>query len=152
MTDPTDSPDTSAAFAHASFMANPDLAAEREIWREVTEELSRRFDAAQLLRPGAALASELRALVNGKVAAVRRKAAMNGTRGLVDPDRVAQRVLDRLVGLSFLAPLLALPDVEEVSANGSRVFVTMPFTSRPVSVESNIVTATSPTSVESASL
>ena len=124
MTDSSNVPDTGAAFAHASFMANPDLAAEREIWREVTEELSRRFDAAQLLRPGAALASELRALVNGKVAAVRRKAAMNGTRGLVDPDGVAQRVLDRLVGLSFLAPLLALPDVEEVSANGSRVFVT----------------------------
>src|SRR5437868_4607661 len=63
VTDPTDSPDTSAAFAHASFMVNPDLVAEREIWRDVTEELSRRFDAAQLLRPGAALASELRALV-----------------------------------------------------------------------------------------
>src|SRR5215471_8568980 len=124
MTDPADSPDTGAAFAHASFMANPDLVAEREIWREVTEELSRRFDAAQLLRPGSALASELRILVDGKVAALRRKAAMNGTRGLVDPEGVAQRVLDRLVGLSFLAPLLALPDVEEVSANGSRVFVT----------------------------
>ena len=124
MSDSPESRDTGTAFAHAAFLANPDLAAEREIWREVTEELARRFDAAQLLRPGAALASELRALVDGKIAALRRKAAMGGTRGLVDPEGVAQRVLDRLVGLGFLAPLLALPDVEEVSANGSRVFVT----------------------------
>ena len=124
MSDTPDSRDTGTAFAHPSFLANPDLAAEREIWREVTDDLARRFDAAQLLRPGLALASELRALVDAKIAAFRRKAAMNGTRGLADPEGVAQRVLDRLVGLGYLAPLLALPEVEEVSVNGSRVFVT----------------------------
>jgi pilus assembly protein CpaF len=124
MNDVPETPSAATGFAHASFLANPDLAAEREIWREVTDDLARRFDAAQLLQPGAALASELRALVDGKIAALRRKAAMRGTRGLLDPAGVSQRVLDRLVGLGFLAPLLALPDVEEVSTNGSRVFVT----------------------------
>jgi hypothetical protein len=51
MTHPTD---TDAAFAHASFMANPDMVAEREIWREVTEELSRRRRSSRLwaLPPG----------------------------------------------------------------------------------------------------
>jgi pilus assembly protein CpaF len=115
--------DVGRAFAHPSFMASPDLAAERQIWREVSDELARRFDAAQLLQPGPTLVGELRTLVAGSIAAFRRKAAMNGTRGLLDPERVAQRVLDRLVGLGFLAPLLALPDVEEVSVNGPRVFV-----------------------------
>jgi len=61
MTDTNDIEGAGSAFAHASFLGNPDLAAEREIWREVTEELARRFDATQLLRPGAALTSELRA-------------------------------------------------------------------------------------------
>ena len=123
MTDKLDDREQGRAFAHASFVASPDLAAERQIWREVSDELARRFDSAQLLQPGPALAVELRALVDTKIAAFRRKAAMNGTRGLVDPEGVAQRVLDRLVGLGFLAPLLALADVEEVSVNGSRVFV-----------------------------
>ena len=123
MTDTTDDHDVGRAFAHASFKASPDLAVERQVWREVSDELARRFDVAQLLQPGPALASELRALVEGKVTAFRRTAAMNGKRGLVDPEGVAQRVLDRLIGLGFLAPLLALPNVEEVSVNGSRVFV-----------------------------
>lgn len=86
--------------------------------------MARRFDAAQLLQPGPALASELRALVAGRIATYRRDAAMRGTRGLVDPDGVAQRVLDRLVGMGYFAPLLALPNVEEISVNGRRVFVT----------------------------
>jgi hypothetical protein len=123
MTDTTDDHDVGRPFAHASFKASPDLAAEHEVWREVSDELARRFDVAQLLQPGPALASELRALVDGKVTAFRRTAAMNGKRGMVDPEGVAQRVLDRLIGLGFLAPLLALPNVEEVTVNGSRVFV-----------------------------
>ncbi len=71
--------------AHASFAASPDLPAERQLWREVSGELARRFDAAQLLQPGAMLATELQGLVAGRVAAFRRQAAMNGTRGLIDP-------------------------------------------------------------------
>ena len=91
MSDTPRGPDVGRAFAHPSFIASPDLAAERQIWRGASDELARRFDAAQLLQPGPALVGELRTLVAGSIAAFRRKAAMNGTRGLVDPEGVAPR-------------------------------------------------------------
>ncbi len=116
-------PDVGRAHSHASFVASPDLAAERQLWREVNDELARRFDAAQLLQAGPALASELHAMITSRIAALRRQAAMHGTRGVSDPDGLAQRLLDRLLGMGYFAPLLALPNVEEVSVNGSRVFL-----------------------------
>jgi pilus assembly protein CpaF len=112
------------AHANPSFLATPDLAAERQLWREISDELARRFDSRQLLQPGPELRSELEAIITNRVGALRRDAAMRGSRGLVDPDGVAQRLLDHFHGLGYFTPLLALPDVEEISVNGSRVFLT----------------------------
>src|SRR5437899_11270368 len=64
------------------------------------------------------------AVVSEKIAGFRRTAAMRGTRGLADSEAVAQHLLDRLRGLGFLAPFVAADDVEEVSVNGTRLYVT----------------------------
>jgi hypothetical protein len=78
--------------------------------RQDSAPLARRVDAAQLLQPGPALAGELRSLVTGRIAAYRRNAAMHGTRGLSDPDGLAQRLLDRLLGMGYLAPGPGAPE------------------------------------------
>jgi pilus assembly protein CpaF len=111
-------------YAHEAFVPSTDQAAERMLWRGISEDLARRFDAAALLKPGAATQDEIGAIVSEHVARFRRAAAMRNTRGLDDPDGVARRLLDRLQGPGFLAPFLAADDVEEVSVNGSRLYVT----------------------------
>lgn len=74
--------DRGRAYTHPSFLASPDLAAERQFWREVSDELARRFDAAQLLEAHPGLEAELRALVGTRIEAFRRQAAMQGTDNL----------------------------------------------------------------------
>jgi hypothetical protein len=110
-------------YAHAAFAPTADQAAERLLWHEVNSTLPRRFDGEQLLRPGPEVAAAVAGMVDDLIATFRRRAAMQGTRGLADPEGVKRRLLDRLLGMGYLAPFLQNPEYEEIIVNGPRLYV-----------------------------
>ena len=110
-------------YAHAAFAPTTDQAAERLLWHEVNSTLPRRFDGEQLLRPGPEVAAAVAGMVDDLIATFRRRAAMQGTRGLADPEGVKRRLLDRLLGMGYLAPFLQNPEYEEIIVNGPRLYV-----------------------------
>jgi len=100
-----------------------DRTAEQLLLREISDLLSRRFQDRQLLRPGPEVEAEVRHVIETAVENFRRQAAIQGTRGLVDPAGVKKRLADRLLGMGFLAPLMQDARNEEIIVNGSRVWV-----------------------------
>ena len=96
---------------------------ERAIRSDLQAELRRVFDVEALLEPGPAEFEQARRLVQDRIAAAGRQAASLGEPPLVEPDALASRILDDLLGLGRLQPLLDDPAVEEIIVNGpQRVF------------------------------
>ena len=106
-------------------MAAPQAADARElaIRSEVREELRQLLDAEQLLEPGPGAAERVELLVSERIAAWGRRSATLGEPALADPERLARRIVDDLLGLGPLQPLLDDPEVEEIIVNGpQRIF------------------------------
>ncbi len=110
-------------YAHAAFQAAMDPSVEQQLWQQLQERLSQEFDAAQLLRPGAAVEMEVRRVAHEVVSASRKRAAMQGMRILADPERYEHVLVARALGMGYLAPFMDDPLIEEITINGSRVHV-----------------------------
>jgi len=96
---------------------------ERALREEVREELRRIVDVDALAEPGPAEVERVRRVIAGHVDAFNRRAASAGEPPLADPEGLAQRILDDILGLGPLQPLLDDPSVEEIIVNGPhRVF------------------------------
>ncbi len=96
---------------------------ERAIRSEVREELRQLLDAGELLEPGPAEYERVQRLVAGRITAANRRSATLGEPALAEPERLARRILDDLLGLGPLQPLLDDPEVEEIIVNGpQRIF------------------------------
>ncbi len=90
---------------------------------DVREELRELLDADALLAPGPDEYARAERLVSSRIATENRRAASLGIPGVDDPERLARRILDELLGLGPLQPLLDDPEVEEIIVNGpERVF------------------------------
>ena len=106
-------------------MVAPAVGGEREraIRSEVRDELRTLLDAEALLVPGPAEHEQVERLVSERIAAANRRSATLGEPALVEPERLARRILDDLLGLGPLQPLLDDPEVEEIIVNGpQRIF------------------------------
>jgi pilus assembly protein CpaF len=110
-------------YAHAAFQPAMDPSVEQQLWQQLQERLSQEFDAAQLLRPGAAVEMEVRRVAHEVVSAARKRAAMQGTRIIADPERYEHVLVARALGMGYLAPFMDDPLIEEITINGSRVHV-----------------------------
>jgi pilus assembly protein CpaF len=96
---------------------------ERALREEVREELRRVVDVDALAEPGPAEVERVRRIIAGRIDAFNRRAASAGEPLLADPEGLAQRILDDILGLGPLQPLLDDPSVEEIIVNGPhRVF------------------------------
>jgi pilus assembly protein CpaF len=96
---------------------------ERAIRTEVQAELRRVLDVDALLAPGPTEFEQARRLVSERIAAAGRRSATLGEPPLPEPEVLARRILDDLLGLGPLQPLLDDPSVEEIIVNGpQRVF------------------------------
>lgn len=96
---------------------------ERLLREEVREELRRVLDIDALAEPGPAEVERVRRVIAGRIDAWNRRAASAGEPPLADPDGLARRILDEILGLGPLQPLLDDPSVEEIIVNGPhRVF------------------------------
>ncbi|MDO8612829.1 MAG: ATPase, T2SS/T4P/T4SS family, partial [Dehalococcoidia bacterium] len=96
---------------------------ERALREEVREELRRVMDIEALAEPGPAEVERVRRVVTGRIDAFNRRAATAGEPPLTDPEGLAQRILDDILGLGPLQPLLDDSAVEEIIVNGPhRVF------------------------------
>ncbi len=96
---------------------------ERLLREEVREELRRVLDIDALAEPGPAEVERVRRVIGGRIDALNRRAASVGEPTLADPEGLAQRILDEILGLGPLQPLLDDPAVEEIIVNGPhRVF------------------------------
>ena len=106
-------------------MVAPAVGGEREraIRSEVRDELRTLLDAEALLQPGPAEHEQVERLVSERIAAWSRRSATLGEPALAEPERLARRILDDLLGLGPLQPLLDDPEVEEIIVNGpQRIF------------------------------
>ncbi|MYH41402.1 MAG: CpaF family protein [Chloroflexi bacterium] len=96
---------------------------ERAIRSEVREELRALLDAQELLEPGPAEYERVQHLVAERITAANRRSATLGEPEIAEPERLARRILDDLLGLGPLQPLLDDPEVEEIIVNGpQRIF------------------------------
>lgn len=96
---------------------------ERRLREEVREELRHALDLDALFEPGPAEVERLRRVVAGRIDAWNRRAASVGEPPLADPEGLARRIQDEILGLGPLQALLDDPSVEEVIVNGPhRVF------------------------------
>ncbi|MDQ7844799.1 MAG: ATPase, T2SS/T4P/T4SS family, partial [Armatimonadota bacterium] len=96
---------------------------ERVLREEVREELRKVLDIDALAEPGPAEVERVRRVIASRIDALNRRAASAGEPPLADPERLARRILDEILGLGPLQPLLDDPSVEEIIANGPhRVF------------------------------
>ncbi len=96
---------------------------ERRLREEVREELRQVLDINALAEPGPAEVERVRRVIAGRIDALNRRAASVGEPPLSDPEGVARRILDDILGLGPLQPLLDDPSVEEIIVNGPhRVF------------------------------
>jgi pilus assembly protein CpaF len=96
---------------------------ERLLREEVREELRRVLDIEALAEPGPAEVERARGVIAGRIDAWNRRAASAGEPLLADPEGLARRILDEILGLGPLQPLLDDPSVEEIIVNGPhRVF------------------------------
>ncbi len=98
-----------------------DRAAEDVLHQRVLGRLKERFREADLLAPGPQVEDEVHGTIGGVVRAYRHEAAIAGTPGLDDPSGMEARLSDRVLGLGYLAPLLAKPNTEEIQVIGPRV-------------------------------
>ena len=82
---------------------------EQAIRSEVQEEFRRAIDADALFTPGPADVEHARRLIGERIAAAQRQAATLGEPPIADPDSLARRLFDDLLGLGPLQPLLDDP-------------------------------------------
>ncbi|RJQ12108.1 MAG: CpaF family protein [Dehalococcoidia bacterium] len=102
----------------------PSSERERTIRAEVQEALRQSLPGEALFAPGPAEIEGARRLIAERIAAAQRAAVTLSEPPLADPDALARRLLDDLLGLGPLQPLLDDPTVEEIIINGpQRVFV-----------------------------
>ena len=93
---------------------------ERALREEVREELRRVVDLDALANDG----DEVHRVVRGLVDAANVRAASAGEAPLPDPDELASRLVNEILGLGPLQPLLDDPSIEEIIVNGPyRTFV-----------------------------
>lgn len=107
-------------------MATLPAASDREqaIRTEVQEALRRPADGDPSFTSGSADADRARRLIAERITATQRRAVTLGEPPLPEPDALARRIFDDLLGLGPLQPLLDDPAVEEIIINGPRrVFV-----------------------------
>ncbi|MDI6857207.1 MAG: ATPase, T2SS/T4P/T4SS family [Dehalococcoidia bacterium] len=96
---------------------------ERLLREEVREELRHVLDIDALAEPGPGEVERVRRVIAGRIDALNRRSASAGEPPLSDPEGLARRILDEILGLGPLQPLLDDPSVEEIIANGPhRVF------------------------------
>jgi pilus assembly protein CpaF len=96
---------------------------ERLLREEVREELRRVLDIDALAEPGPAEVERVRRVIAGRIDALNRRAASAGEPAFSEPEGLARRILDEILGLGPLQPLLDDPSVEEIIVNGPhRVF------------------------------
>jgi pilus assembly protein CpaF len=94
---------------------------ERAVLREVQEVLRAELEAGE--SAGGIEREHARALALKRIAEADRRAATLGEESVADPERLAGRILDELLGLGPLQPLLDDASVEEIIVNGpTRVF------------------------------
>ena len=91
---------------------------------EVLQLFRDQFDADQLARPSAADRAAGTALISDAIRDFQRRLSESGTEELADPEDLAQRLFDEVMGMGPLQQLLDDPAVEEIMINGiRRVFV-----------------------------
>lgn len=118
-----------AAPGHGSAVTSPllrvpslvDRIAEGVLYERLLEQLKERFREAELLAPGPQVEAEVVAALARVVRSYRHEAAIAGTPGLDDAAGMERRLAERVLGLGYLEPLLAMPDVEEIQVLGPRV-------------------------------
>ena len=111
------------AAPHTAAGAPAEAGREGRVWSEVREELRGLLDDGALLEPGPEEYERVERLASERIAAWNRRAATLGEPAIAEPERLARRILDDLLGLGALQPLLDDPEVEEVIVNGpQRVF------------------------------
>src|SRR5262249_38909116 len=99
-----------------------DRLAERELREEVRADLDRLLGERQLLAPGPEDEARIRTLIPQRIARYHRPPAATNRPPLPHPAGVARRLFDGLLRLGPLQVLADDPEVEEIVANGPRVF------------------------------
>ncbi len=96
---------------------------ERAIQAEVQAELRRTIDADEWIAPGSTEVETARRLIAERIAAANRSATVLGEPPIAEPEALAQRLYDDLLGLGPLQLLLDDPSIEEIIVSGpQRVF------------------------------
>ncbi len=96
---------------------------ERAIRAEVHAELRRTIDADEWIAPGTTEVETARRLIAERIAAANRSATTLGEPPIAEPEVLAQRLYDDLLGLGPLQVLLDDPSIEEIIVSGpQRVF------------------------------
>jgi pilus assembly protein CpaF len=95
-----------------------DGGAERALRDEVGEAVGRLLDERRLLAPRPEDEDLIRGLIRERVVAHQRRAAAAGAPLLTRPERLEQRLFDRLLRLGPLEPLMRAEGVEEILVNG----------------------------------
>jgi len=98
-----------------------DRIAEDVLYERLLEQLKERFREAELLVPGPQVEAEVLGSIARVVRSYRHEAAIAGTAGLDDPVGMERRLAERVLGLGYLEPLLAMPETEEIQVLGPRV-------------------------------
>jgi pilus assembly protein CpaF len=91
---------------------------ERALREEVWEVVGKLLDERRLLAPRPEDEDLIRGAVRERVVAYQRRAAAAGEPLLPQPERLEQRLFDRLLRLGPLEPLMRLEGVEEILVNG----------------------------------
>ncbi len=97
-----------------------DRATERVLRAQVRQEVSRLLDEQQLLRPRPEDETRIRILIQERIAAFQRSAAVTNTPLVHDPAAMERRLFDGLLRLGPLQPLIDDPAVEEIIINHPR--------------------------------
>lgn len=124
---PIDSSHASAQWGpreHRSVLpAAADRLGEQIIWLRVNELLGARLQNAEVLRSEQEEEAEQLAILQDVIQEYRTQAALAGTRGLLDPAGLEERLRQRMRARGYLGPLMDDPRYEEIIVIGPRVRV-----------------------------